>query len=125
MFDGSDDADRLQVELAEYHANGERGRSRTGEGGQVYIFDFSSLPRSRTPSDGTAICSFAFTRDANGNILTSHREDGSFPVTGDALRITFPLTSPAARSSMEAVTPRAALTHSAVCAVASAKDGKK
>jgi YD repeat-containing protein len=28
-------------------------------------------------SDGSAICSFAFSRDANGNILTSQREDGS------------------------------------------------
>jgi len=28
-------------------------------------------------SDGTAVCSFAFTRDPNGNILTSAREDGS------------------------------------------------
>jgi RHS repeat-associated protein len=28
-------------------------------------------------SNGTAICSFAFTRDANGNILTSLREDDS------------------------------------------------
>jgi hypothetical protein len=27
-------------------------------------------------SDGTAICSFAFTRDADGNILTSEREEG-------------------------------------------------
>jgi hypothetical protein len=51
-------------------------------------------------SDGTAICSFAFTRDADGNILTSQREDGSPVLTRYASRATFPLTSPPAASSI-------------------------
>jgi hypothetical protein len=58
----------------------------------------ASIPHRR--SGGSAICSFAFTGDANGNILPSEREDGWSPLARYASRVSFLLTSRPATSSI-------------------------
>ncbi len=47
------------------------------ERGRVYTFHVSLLAPAGTTIGGSAICSVAFTRDANGNIFTPEREDSS------------------------------------------------